>query len=73
MSYQETISALARDPERLEQIYREARQGGETDAFRQAIDANTQPHLTIYSLPPGSTGSNTARNGQKVSPSPGGG
>jgi len=38
MSYHDTVSALAQDAERLEQVYREAREAGATDAFKQAID-----------------------------------
>jgi hypothetical protein len=38
MSYHDTVSALAKDAEQLEQIYHAALQAGETDAFKQAID-----------------------------------
>ena len=38
MSYHDTISALAEDPEQLEQVYHAALKAGETDAFKQAID-----------------------------------
>jgi hypothetical protein len=38
MSYHDTVSALARDAERLEEAYRAAREAGVTDAFKQAID-----------------------------------
>lgn len=40
MSYQETISALSKDPEQLEQLYQEALKNGETAVFKQAIDEN---------------------------------
>jgi hypothetical protein len=50
MSYHDTVSALAGDAERLEKVYQEARQGGEMDAFRQAIDANytTTPDNLLF-------------------------
>ena len=38
MSYDETVGALAGDAEQLEQVYQEALQSGEGDAFKQAID-----------------------------------
>ena len=38
MSYHHTVSTLAEDAEQLEQVYQAARQAGETEAFRQAID-----------------------------------
>ena len=38
MSYHDTVSALADDPEQLEQAFRAAREAGATDAFKQAID-----------------------------------
>jgi hypothetical protein len=37
MSYHETVSALAQDPEQLEHLYREALRAGEAEAFQQAI------------------------------------
>lgn len=38
MSYQDTVRELAQDAEKLEQVYHAAREAGETEAFRQAID-----------------------------------
>jgi hypothetical protein len=38
MSYHDTINALAKDAEQLEQVYHAALKAGETDAFKQAID-----------------------------------
>jgi hypothetical protein len=38
MSYHDTVSALAQDAEKLEQIYHTALKAGEIDAFKQAID-----------------------------------
>ena len=38
MSYRETVGALAQDAEQLEQVYQAAREAGETDAFKQALD-----------------------------------
>ncbi len=40
MSYQDTVSALAEDAERLEQVYQEAVGAGETAVFQQAIGEN---------------------------------
>jgi hypothetical protein len=37
-TYRETIGALAGDPAELEQVYQEARNSGEMDAFKEAID-----------------------------------
>jgi hypothetical protein len=38
MSYQDTVRELAGDAEQLEQVYQTAREAGETEAFKQAID-----------------------------------
>jgi hypothetical protein len=38
MAYHNTVKALAGDAEKLEWVYRAAREAGETDAFKQAID-----------------------------------
>lgn len=38
MSYKDRIKALAQNPERLEQAYAEAREAGEADAFKRAIE-----------------------------------
>ena len=38
MSYQDTVSALAQDAERLEQVYHAAVEAGQADAFKEAID-----------------------------------
>lgn len=38
MSYDDAVSAVAQDAEKLEQIYRAAVEAGETEAFKQAID-----------------------------------
>jgi hypothetical protein len=38
MTYRDQVSALAKDPEQLEQAFRQALQAGEADAFKQAID-----------------------------------
>ncbi len=38
MSYHDRVRTLVQDPERLEQVYAEAREAGEGDAFRRAID-----------------------------------
>ncbi|NHZ72758.1 MAG: hypothetical protein GWP17_06715 [Aquificales bacterium] len=40
MSYHNTVSALTADAEQLEQVYQTALQAGETDAFKEAIDAS---------------------------------
>jgi hypothetical protein len=40
MSYQDTVTALAEDAERLEQVYRAARQAGAAEAFKKAIEDN---------------------------------
>ena len=40
MSYHDTVSDLAGDVEQLEQVYHAALKDGETDAFKQAIDAS---------------------------------
>jgi hypothetical protein len=40
MSYYDTVSTLAEDPEQLELVYQEALKAGEVDVFRQAIDAS---------------------------------
>ncbi len=38
MSYRDTVTTLAKEPEQLEQVYHAALQAGNTDAFKQAID-----------------------------------
>lgn len=38
MSYLDRVRDLAQDPEQLEQVYAEAREASETDAFKRAID-----------------------------------
>jgi len=50
MSYHDTVSALAGDAEQLEQIYRTALEAGQTDAFKQAIDAShtAEPGDLLY-------------------------
>jgi hypothetical protein len=50
MSYYDTVSGLAQDPERLEQVYHAAVEAGETDAFKQAIDDShaTAPENLLY-------------------------
>jgi hypothetical protein len=50
MSYRDTVSALARDAEQLEQVYQAALKAGETGAFKQAIDDNhmTAPGNLLY-------------------------
>lgn len=40
MAYLETIKSLADNPEQLEQAYQAALKAGQTDAFREAIDAS---------------------------------
>lgn len=49
-SYRDAMSALAADPEHLELVYQEARESGETAAFREAIDASyaTAPDNLLY-------------------------
>lgn len=49
-SYRHTVSALSADPEQLELLYQEALESGETDAFRDAIDAShaTAPDNLLY-------------------------
>ena len=39
-SYQDTVGALGKDAEELEQLYQAALEAGETDAFMRAIDDN---------------------------------
>ncbi len=46
MRYHETVSALAEDAEKLEEVYEGAVEAGEGDAFREAIDDS-------YALAPG--------------------
>jgi hypothetical protein len=50
MSYQETITKVAEDPEQLEQVYHAAIQAGESDAFQQAIEERhrTTPDNLLY-------------------------
>lgn len=50
MSYQEIVSGLAEDAEQLEITYREAQEAGDTEAFRQAIDAHHRdsPENLLY-------------------------
>ena len=50
MSYQDRVSALAEDAEQLERTYQSARKAGETDAFKQAIDASytNAPENLLY-------------------------
>ena len=49
-SYDDTINTLSADAEQLEQVYQAARQAGETDAFKQAIDAGhtSAPDNLLY-------------------------
>lgn len=49
-SYRHTVGALARDAEQMEQIYQEAWERGETEAFKEAIDAGyaTAPDNLLY-------------------------
>ncbi len=42
MYYHETVSGLADDPERLEQVYQAARREGESEAFQEAIHLHYQ-------------------------------
>ena len=50
MSYHDTINALATEPEQLEQVYQTAEKAGETDAFREAVDAGhtAEPDNLLY-------------------------
>lgn len=50
MSYRGTINDLAADAERLEQVYQAVLKAGETDAFRDAIDAShtSAPENLLY-------------------------
>jgi hypothetical protein len=50
MSYPDTVGALAGDAEQLEQVYQVALKAGETEAFKQAIDANytSAPNNLLY-------------------------
>ncbi len=50
-SYRQTIIALAEDPEKLEFAYRTALDAGESDAFKQAIEAShaAAPDNLLYS------------------------
>ncbi len=50
MSYNEKIEALRSDAEQLERVYQQAREAGETDAFKQAIDASyaSAPDNLLY-------------------------
>ena len=49
--YRQTVSTLAEDPEKLELVYRAALEAGESEAFKQAIDAShaTAPDNLLYS------------------------
>jgi hypothetical protein len=49
-SYRRTVSTLAEDPEKLELVYRAALETGESEAFKQAIDAShaTAPDNLLY-------------------------
>ena len=40
MSYHDKVKGLTADAEQLEQVYRAARDAGDGDAFREAIDAS---------------------------------
>ena len=50
MSYHETVGDLAEDAEQMEQVYHAALKAGETDAFKEAIDAGhtTVPENLLY-------------------------
>ena len=50
MSYHDPVNTCAKDAEQMEQVYREALQAGETDAFNQAInDSHTRtPENLLY-------------------------
>jgi len=50
MSYHDEVSALRTDAEQLERVYQEAREAGETDAFKQAIDESyaSAPENLLY-------------------------
>ncbi len=50
MSYRDTVTALAKEPEQLEQVYHAALQAGDTDAFKQAIDDShtSTPENLLY-------------------------
>jgi hypothetical protein len=50
MSYYDTVSTLAEDPEQLELVYQEALKAGEVDVFKQAIDAShtNAPENLLY-------------------------
>ncbi len=50
MSYHDTVSALAEDAEQLEQVYQAALKAGETEAFKQAVDARhtAAPENLLY-------------------------
>jgi hypothetical protein len=50
MSYHDTVGALAKDAEQLEQTYHAALEAGETDAFKQAIDDShkSTPENLLY-------------------------
>ena len=49
-SYRQTVNTLAEDPEKLELVYRAALAAGESEAFKQAIDAIhvTAPDNLLY-------------------------
>ncbi|MBN1314784.1 MAG: hypothetical protein JXA42_04930 [Anaerolineales bacterium] len=50
MSYYDTVSSLAQDPEQLELVYQAAVKAGEAEPFKQAIDENhtTTPDNLLY-------------------------
>ena len=50
MSYHEEVETLAQDPARLEQVYAEASEAGQGDAFKQAIDESyaSAPDNLLY-------------------------
>lgn len=49
-SYRDKVSALAAEPEQLELLYQKALESGETQAFREAVEARhaTEPHNLLY-------------------------
>ena len=50
MAYQDTVHTLAHNPEQLEQAYQSALKAGQSDAFRQAIEAGrtADPDNLLY-------------------------
>jgi len=50
MSYDETISNLAQDPEQLEQVYQVALKTGDAESFKEAVDAShtKEPENMLY-------------------------